>query len=148
MGSDERRCSATNAKGERCGAPPEVVDPDSGLCPAHQPGGKDRLRLAGIKGAKAARGDRPDGLTPEELPALEGHAEAKLWLEKIGRAVATGRLEERAAHAATRAVKAWLDAHAGQLVSEDVELLRARLRELEGELDGGGAGPRLLEGEA
>lgn len=78
MSKAERRCQATNAKGEPCRAPPELVDPESGLCPAHQPGGRDRLRLAGLKGAQAARGDRPEGLAPEELGRLESHADAKL----------------------------------------------------------------------
>ncbi len=48
----------------------------------------------------------------------------------------TGRISDKTAHAATRAIREWIRAHEGELVSEDVEALRERLEELEGELGG------------
>lgn len=50
--------------------------------------------------------------------------------------MATDRLGERGARAAIRAVSEWVKAHEGELVSEDMDALRERLKELEGELAG------------
>jgi hypothetical protein len=84
--------------------------------------------------AVKAREPLPDGLTADELPELTDHTSAKARLDLIGRAVLTGRIRDKVAHAATRAVSEWVKAHEGQLVSEDVEALRSRLEELEREL--------------
>lgn len=131
--SGPRRCQGTNAKGLPCAAPPEFVDPETGYCKAHGPGGRERMKAMAARAVKA-REPQPDGLTPEELPELTDHASAKARLDLIGRAVLTGRIRDKVAHAATRAVSEWVKAHEGQLVSEDVEALRGRLEELEREL--------------
>lgn len=97
------------------------------------------MRQRGQLGAASRHGrgtddSEPDGLRPEELPPLVDHADAKAWLDTLGRAVATGRLRERPAQAAIRAVSEWVKAHGEELVAEDVERLRDRLETLEGEL--------------
>ena len=133
-----RRCAGTRADGTPCQAPENLVDPDTGLCPSHSPGAPERLSEAGRKGAEATRRKHftPSALDPDDLPPLRDHDSAKLWLERIGRAVATGTLSDRSATAAIRAVSEWLKAHEGALVAEDVQALRDRLEALESELGG------------
>jgi len=126
-----RQCSEKTRDGSPCGAPREFVDPDTGLCPAHSPGGTDRLRDAGRKGAAAtAKKLRGGGLDPDELPSLDSPQAAAVWLEAIGRAVACGRLANRDAVAATKAVREWLRAHEAGTVAEQVTELRQKVEEL------------------
>lgn len=129
---DEPRCRATTQAGEPCGAPSSMIDPSTGLCPAHRPGGRDRLRIAGAKGAEATRAKwrGRGGLSEDELPPLDGPEAAESWLEAIGRAVATGRLGHNEAKAATGAIREWLRAHEAGAMSERVESLRKQLDRL------------------
>ena len=69
----------------------------------------ERGRRGGL--ATKRRGMSP-GLAAEELPKLQSHEDAQAWLETIGRAVATGRLSDRQAQAAIRAVAEWVKAEA------------------------------------
>lgn len=130
------RCKYVKEDGTRCGSPESFVDPDTGYCHAHGPEGSERMAERGRRGAESRWHEKPEGLDPEELPPLERHADAKAWLEAIGRAVATGRLADRPAQAAIRAVSEWVSTHGEELVAEDVEALRGRLEALEGELAG------------
>lgn len=132
-GERKRRCSATRDDGEPCGAPPTFVDPDTGLCPSHDPEKREAIQAAAQRSAQDRGGNE---LTEEELPPLESHGDAKARLELISTAVLTGRISDKVAHAATRAVREWVRTHEGELVSQDVEALRERLEELEGELGG------------
>lgn len=140
MSGGERRCRATRDDGSPCGAPSQFVDPETGLCPAHREGGRETMRERAQRGAEARHGKgaknapEPEALTEEELPPLESHGDAKARLELISTAVLTGRISDKVAHAATRAVREWVRTHEGELVSQDVEALRSRLEELEGEL--------------
>ena len=127
------RCRATTHIGDPCGAPAEFIDPATGLCPAHSPGGTARLREAGRKGAEAtAKKLRGGGLESTELPPLNSPQAAAVWLEAIGRAVACGRLSHRDAVAATKAVREWLRAHEAGAVADQVEELRRKVSELKG----------------
>lgn len=125
-----RSCRGTNAAGEPCGSP--VVGED-GWCPAHRPGGRERLREIGAEGGRAAHegGSTPTGLDADALPPLAAHGDAKTWLEAIGRAVATGQLGERAAQAAIRAVSEWVKAHEGELTAVVVEELQQEVSRLQ-----------------
>ncbi len=133
-GGDEARCPATTKAGEPCGAPSSMLEPSTGLCPAHREGGTERLRLAGQKGAAAsiAKWRGRGGLAPDELPPLDGPEAAEQWLEAIGRAVATGRLGHNEAKAATGAIREWLRAHEAGAVSGRVEKLGQQLDALRG----------------
>lgn len=106
-----------------------------GYCAAHRPGGQERMREL-AKRAVRARQLQTEGLAPAELPPLEDHADAKLWLERLGRAVATGRLGERAAQASIRAVSEWVKAHEGELTAHVVDDVEAELERLKAELSG------------
>ncbi len=129
------RCSALNAEGKPCGSPESVVDPESGLCWAHQPGSRERLVEAGRKGAAAtARKWRGrGGLEPGELPQLGTPHDAQRALDIVAHAAAEGRLPQRQADATTRAVREWLRAHEAGVVSDRLEELRATVAELKGE---------------
>jgi len=129
------RCKAFNAHGEPCGSPESVVDPETGLCWAHRPGGRERLVEAGRKGAEAtARKWRGrGGLEPGELPQLVTPHDAQTALDIVAHAAAEGRLPQRQADATTRAVREWLRAHEAGAVADQVEELRRKLSELKGD---------------
>jgi hypothetical protein len=103
-----------------------------GLCPAHRPGGRERLREAGRKGAEVSAHVRrkAKGLRAGELPPLRTPQDAEVWLETIGRTVAEGRLRNQDADAATRAVREWLKAHEAGKVAERVEELQEQVAAL------------------
>lgn len=125
-----RRCKATRKDGSPCGAPPEFVDPETGLCSTHEPGGRERSREAARKGGRAtARRLKRSGLEPEELPPLDSPRAAERWLEVTGRAVATGRLGHREGRTIVSAVKEWLGAHDAGRVSERLNALMDALSE-------------------
>lgn len=133
MSTEKRSCQGTTDEGDPCGAPEGLVDPETGFCPAHGPGGRSEMSRRGTRGAYASH---KGGLKDQELPKLEDHEDAKRWLELIGRAVATKRLSDRRAQAAIRAVEAWMKAEAEQLGAEAIEGLQERLSELEDEVAG------------
>lgn len=85
-------------------------------------------RELGRKGGYAS-GTGQEGLDPEELPELETFEDAKMWLEAIGRATATGRLKDRSAQAAIRAVEAWLKAEDDRLEAEQLNRLMDAISE-------------------
>ena len=121
MKARKGRCAGTNTTGEPCKNP--VVGED-GYCAAHRPGGRDRMRALGTKGALASR---KSGLDPDDLPTLDGPQTAALWLDRVGRAVATGKLGHREGTAVVRAVEAFLRAHDAGEVTEDIAKMRAAL---------------------
>ena len=89
----------------------------------------------GRKGGLATkRRNTSPGLEPDELPELRTHEDAQNWLETIGRAVATGRLSDRQAQAAIRAVSEWVRAEGERQTSEVVNELRAEVDRVKGEL--------------
>lgn len=100
------------------------------------------LRNLGAKGGHANRKD-PPGLQCGTLGPLEDHADAKRWLERIGRAVATNRLGTHQASVAIRAVSEWVSAHEGELTVRVIDELEAEVEQLKAEM---GRGPRLIEG--
>ena len=64
------------------------------------------------------------------MGALESHQDAKRWLETIGRAVATGRLGDRAAQAAIKAVSEWVKAEGERVGAVEFEQLREDVEKL------------------
>jgi len=125
------RCKGIRVDGRPCRAPERMLDA-KGLCPAHRPGARERLREAGRKGAKVSTRLRrkATGLEPDELPPLRTPRDAEAWLELVGRAVATGVLPNRDADAATRAVREWLRAHEAGTVTAQVDELRRKVAAL------------------
>ena len=121
--STRRKCGGTNAEGAPCGSP--IVGAD-GFCAAHRPGGGERMKRLATQGALASR---KGGLDPDDLPRLDGPQTAALWLDRVGRAVATGKLGHREATAVVRAVEAFLRAHDAGAVTADIQRLRAALEE-------------------
>ena len=73
-------------------------------------------------------------LSTEDLPPLEDHASAKVWLETVGRAVATGQLTDRAGQCIVRSVSEWVRTHESQLTAEVVGTLREEVQRLQKEL--------------
>jgi len=90
------------------------------------------------KGGYARGESGPPGLSPEDLPPLETHRDAKMWLEVVGRAVATGRLSDRSGQAVIRAVSEWVKAHEGELTAHVVDDLQEEVKRLKDELGGRG----------
>lgn len=133
-------CQATKDNGEPCGVPGRFVDQETGYCQAHGEGGSERMSELGAKGGsksslESLKGRLSDTLDLGELPELETHRDAEIWLEILGRTVATGRLEERRCQAAIRAVQSWIDARAERLTAERLEELEAKLEAVTEELE-------------
>ncbi len=74
------------------------------------------------------------GLKSDELPELRTHEDAQGWLETIGRAVATGRLSDRQAQAAIRAVSEWVKAEGERATAEVVNELRFEIDRVKAEI--------------
>ena len=129
------RCKATNANGARCDSPEPLVDAETGLCPAHAPGGPERMADLGRKGAAAtARKWRgAHGLEPGELPELRTPHDAQRALDIVAHAAAEGRLPQRQADATTRAVREWLRAWEAGALAEQVAQLQRKVAALGGE---------------
>lgn len=124
------RCRATTVAGEPCRAPANTVDPDTRLCPAHAPGGREMLSEAGRKGGETmARRFKRRGLDPEVLGNLETVEDCRRWCELIGRAVASGELGHREGATAVRAIEAAQKVLA-TAAREEIDALRAELRRL------------------
>ncbi len=131
------KCQGKKADGNACGALPHLLDED-GLCPAHRPGGREAMAERGRKGGLATkRRNASPGLRAEELPKLRTHEDAQNWLETIGRAVATGRLSDRQAQAAIRAIAEWVRAEGERQTSEVVNKLRAEIDRVKSEIASG-----------
>ena len=124
-----RKCKGVNLRGEPCRNPAVAAD---GWCDAHRPGNEGEMQRRALKGAIASR--RPRGLDPEELGPLANHQDAKRWLETIGRAVTSGKLGDRQAQAAIKAVSEWVKAEESRLTREVVDQLRTRVEELEAQI--------------
>jgi len=117
-------CQGTRLDGSPCEAPDRLVDDETGFCPAHSPGGRERLSEAGKKGAAAtAKKLRGQGLDPDDLPPLVSHEAAEVWEDRIGRAAATGRIPASAAQAGLRAVREWRETREAGKVSAKLEAL-------------------------
>lgn len=109
------KCKGITRSGEPCRAPEHMVD-ESGYCHAHGPGARERMAERGRKGALSLRRKvKGSGLAEDDLGPLESHEDSKRWLGVLGRAVASGKLGDRAAQAAVRAVEAWLKAEGERL---------------------------------
>lgn len=89
------RCAATGKGGKPCKARPLTGEP---LCAMHDPTRGPSLRQAGVE----ARTARPAPLTPaeaDELVRLETPADVPGTLQRVARAVASGRIDARTGHA-------------------------------------------------
>lgn len=127
----DRTCSATNVDGSPCGAPSAFVDPETGLCPSHDPENRERIREAARKGAKAtARKLRGEGLEDDELPPLDSPQAAEKWCEIVARAVATGRISHNAGRTLARLVREFLRSHDAGAVADQVDDLREKVAAL------------------
>lgn len=127
---------------DECGA--VGASKDDGLC---QPCRKveegeyetrsEAMSALGKKGGAATKRawDAERGVDPDELPPLETHEAAEVWLDVVGRAVVTGRLESKRAQACVRAVQTFLDARAERLQADRLRELREKLEKLEEELE-------------
>ena len=102
-------CKGVKADGTPCGIDPRFVD-ETGYCAAHNPEkGSAWMSELGKRGKQAQMAD--DGVSESELGALDTVEDAQRWLQVVGAAVATGRLSDRRAQAAVRAVSEWVKAH-------------------------------------
>lgn len=130
-GRDVDGCKGVKADGSPCGAPPRLVDPDTGFCASHDPEKREKMREAASRGGQttARRLKGGTGLTDADLPPLVNHDAAETWTDAIGRAAATGRIGANAANAALRAVKEWREAHDAGRLSDRLEALTDALAE-------------------
>ncbi len=128
------QCKATNQDGKRCQSPEHLVDLEAGYCPAHAPGGQERMAEMGRKGAEAMRRKwMAKGLEPGELPQLRTPHDAQEALDIVAHAAAEGRLPQRQADATTRAVREWLRAWEAGALAEQVAQLQRKVAALGGE---------------
>lgn len=126
----ERSCRETTADGTPCGAPPNVVDPDTGFCPAHGPDGRERMAEMARKGGEAAARRRADrGMGPDDLPPLVDHEAAETWCDVVGRAVADGTLGHNQGRTILRAVKEWRQSRDAGAQSDRLDALMDALAE-------------------
>ena len=124
-------CIGTKADGTPCGAPASLVDEQTKLCRSHDPASREAIKAAARKGGKAtARRYGPTGLNEHELPPLNSPEVAEIWLERIARAVSTGRMPHQDARAATSALQQWLKAHEVGKMADKLETLREQLEKL------------------
>lgn len=122
------RCKAERADGSPCKTPERFVDPDTGYCPSHGPDAAERLSEAGRKGAEATnRRYRGEKLSEEELPPLDSPQAAEIWLENVGRAIATGRLSSAEGNAVKSTVREWLRAREAGEMQDRIEELEEKL---------------------
>lgn len=104
------------------------MDPDTGYCPSHGPDAAERLSEAGRKGAEATnRRYRGEKLSEEELPPLDSPQAAEIWLENVGRAIATGRLSSAEGNAVKSTVREWLRAREAGEMQDRIEELEEKL---------------------
>lgn len=132
-----RTCDGTKPDGSPCGAPSNLVDPDSGFCPSHDPDNRERVQEAARKGGEAtARKLKREGLQEDALPKLDSPQAAERLLEVVARAVTTGTLGHNAAKAVARLVREWLRAReAGEVEDRVTELERKLAAARRGELE-------------
>ncbi len=124
------KCKGLTRSGKPCRSPEHMVA-ESGFCHAHGPAARERMADRGRKGALSLRRKvKGSGLTEDDLGALEAHEDAKRWLETIGRAVATGRLGDRAAQAAIKAVSEWVRTEGERVGAVEFEALRQDVEKL------------------
>lgn len=109
--SDELQCRGTTQHGQPCGVRPELVDEETGYCPAHDPDRKEERREIASMGGRATAAKRRGELTADELPELNEPADAERWLELIGRALVTDRISQRRADTLRKILKVWIKAH-------------------------------------
>lgn len=118
----ERQCKGTNQAGEPCESP---FVRENGYCSAHGPGAAERMQLRGYQGAKASkaskRKDTP--FSEDELPELDSFASAATWTDRVGRAVAGGRLSPTAGNVLLRAVREFRSNHESGEQAERLEQL-------------------------
>ncbi len=107
------------------------MDEETGLCPAHEPGARERLSALGRLGAEVTRRkwERGRGIEPDELPDLVTHKDAIDWIQTVGRAVASGRITHNQGSTMVRVIEAWLKA-TDSITKPQVEELRHQIAEL------------------
>ncbi len=127
------RCKATNANGTRCDSPEHLVNPETGLCQAHAPGGSERMAEIGRKGAEALRDKYRRPNVQAGAWTLESPADAQEWLKRIAGADLAGAITHHQANAAAKALKTWLQAHDAGSVTDQLEEFRDIVAELNGE---------------
>lgn len=134
MAPERRRCKETKDDGTPCGAPPEFVDPETGLCWTHSEGGREKAREAARKGGEAtARKLRGADLDPEEVPeAPETLADAVVWAAWAARAAATGKLSTSRANAAAKLLREFRQALERHEAAEQLEEIRRQIEEAAG----------------
>lgn len=123
-------CRGTRDDGQPCESP--VVGPD-GFCPAHRPGGREKIREAARKGGQAkARKDRAPGVETDGRWKLDSYEAAERWLDVILRAVLAGKVTHAQARSAVRAIEAWMKAREQGEEAERLEALEEKVARLKG----------------
>lgn len=121
------RCSGTKADGEPCGAPPELVDPSTGFCPAHDPDtGSEEMAERGRKGGQHS----PYEERLERLPEIEGPSDVQEILNRAIRATAQGNISEKRANSISRLCRTWVTVHETVLGTEKVEEIEEKIDDL------------------
>jgi hypothetical protein len=132
------RCQGTNERGEACGSPENFVDPDTGFCPYHAPGGDEHQLKNARKGAEATAKKlrRPPASDRDTLPAPETIEDAKKWLAWTAENLATGMISDKEARALGYVLRSFVDTVERADVADELEELREKLQALqEGKLE-------------
>ena len=104
--TNQPKCRGTRDDGNPCQS--RFVNAESGYCPAHGPGGRERMSEMGKKGGAFSS---PRKGFIRGLPPLKEAADAEFWLEAIGRAVLEGHMEAKEANVARQIVNDWRRFH-------------------------------------
>ena len=132
-------CIARNADGVPCGST-FGLSADS-LCPAHAPGGRERLAsIASSGGAATAAKHAGQAFAANEITVLESFEDAKRAFDDVRRAVLTRRITHTEGNAATKAIEGWIKA-------ETAGITRGLVNELRAELDARGREIEQLRGQ-
>lgn len=117
----ERRCKGIKADGTRCKS--TFVANGAEFCPAHGPGGKERMSAMGKVGGKAKNLRRQSG----ELPDLKTAEDAQKWLQHAARLVLKGDMDAKEANALRALVKEWREANADDITQKKIAKIERRI---------------------
>lgn len=124
----EPKCQGQKADGSPCGAPSELVDPDTGYCPAHDPEkGSETMAERGRKGGSRS----PYEERLDKLPEITCAANVLEILNRAIRATAQGTISEKRANSIARLCRAWARLNDVVAAEERLDDIETKLAELD-----------------
>lgn len=138
---NDKVCKGTTRYGVPCQS--KIVG-DDGYCDSHSPERRHLMSRRGRMGGKMTAyeekkraGDTKapsPGFDFDDLPKLKNYEDAKERLDLISRAVMSGRLDDKAANAAIRAVSEWVKTESESATAFVVKELTKEIERLKKQL--------------